>query len=187
MRKELNMPENEVNKEVVTGGETAEPKPETKPETKAEPKPDNEVTKLKAALSRANSDAADWKRKYVASLDEAKKKELEAAEAAEADAKQRQAEREELEALKAYKRTNIYKERLLDAGYDLETASLMANSLPEGVGEEYFTAQKTFLQNQRKEADKAKLNSQPGLSVGMPPNGTAKSEEDAKYDRWFGL
>ena len=181
------MSENEANKEVVTGGETADPKPETKTETKAEPKPDNEVTKLKAALSRANSDAADWKRKYVASLDEAKKKELEAAEAAEADAKQRQAELEELEALKAYKRTNIYKERLLDAGYDLETASLMANSLPEGVGEEYFTAQKTFLQNQRKEADKAKLNSQPGLSVGMPPNGTAKSEEDAKYDRWFGL
>ena len=75
----------------------------------------------------------------------------------------------------------------MDAGYDLETANLMANSLPEGVGDAYFAAQKSFIQKQREEAEAAALKKQPGLSVGMPPTGSTKSKEDADYDRWFGI
>lgn len=170
--------------------ETTETKPTevveaNKPETKAE---DEEKVKLKNSLSRANSEAAEWKRKYVASLDEAKKKELEAAEAAEAEAKERQAERDELNALRTFKRTSLYKEKLIDAGYDLATADLMAKALPEGVPDEYFATQKTFIENQQKAIEAKMLTKQPTLSVGLPPSGgMAKSEEDAKYDRWFGL
>lgn len=156
---------------------------EKKPDSKA----DDEITKLKGSLSRACSDAAEWKRKYVATLDDAKQKELKAAEAAEAAAKEREAERAELEDLRAFKRVSTYKEKLIDAGYDLATADVMAKSLPEGVSDDYFAAQKAFNASQRQALETAKLNSQPKLSVGTPPSGIAKSEEDAKYDRWFGL
>ena len=166
---------------------TTEEKPPVVEEKKPDNKADDETAKLKTALSRANAEAAEWRRKYSSTLDDAKRKEMEAAEAAEEAAKQREAERQELEALKAYKRVNIYKERLMDAGYDLETANLMANSLPEGVGDAYFAAQKSFIQKQREEAEAAALKKQPGLSVGMPPTGSVKTEEDAKYDRWFGI
>ena len=142
-----------------------------KPDNKA----DDETTRLKAAISRANSEAAEWKRKYTATLDEAKRKEVEAAEA-------RKAELEELQTLRTEKRISTYKARL-----DGATADLMATALPDGVSEDYFTALKTFNANQRKAADVAALNNQPGLSVGLPPATGGKSEFDKQLDKIFGL
>lgn len=146
-----------------------------KPDDKAV---NEEIAKLKAALSKANSDAADWKRQYKATLDEHKQKELEAAEA-------RKAELAELEQLRTEKRISSYKAKLMEAGIDAETAATMANSLPEGVADGYFEATKAFLTNQRKAFDAEALGKQPGLSVGMPPS--PKNTEDDKYDKWFGL
>ena len=147
-----------------------------KPDNKA----DDETTRLKAAISKANSEAAEWKRKYTATLDEAKRKEVEAAEA-------RKAELEELQTLRTEKRISTYKARLMDAGIDGATADLMATALPDGVSEDYFTALKTFNANQRKAADVAALNNQPGLSVGLPPAIGGKSEFDKQLDKIFGL
>ena len=149
-------------------------------EKKPDGKADEETTRLKAALSKANSEAAEWRRKYTATLDEAKKKELEAAEA-------RKAELEELETLRRDKRISTYKARLMDAGIDGATADLMATTLPDGVSEDYFAALKTFNANQRKAADVSALNNQPGLSVGLPPAGAAKSDFDKQLDKIFGL
>lgn len=159
-----------------------EAKPPVVEPAKADNKAENEeITRLKAALSKANSEAAEWKRTYKATLDEAKQKEMEAEE-------RRKAELAELEALRTDKRINTYKARLMEAGVDGATADLMAKALPEGVGDEYFTATKTFLSNQRLELETAALKKQPPLSVGTPPSGgSIKSEEDKKYDRWFGL
>ena len=148
-----------------------------KPDNKAA---DDETTRLKAAISKANSEAAEWKRKYAATLDEAKRKEMEAAET-------RKAELEELETLRKEKRISTYKARLMDAGIDGATADLMSTALPEGVGDDYFAALKTYNANQRKAADVAALNNQPGLSVGLPPSSGAKSELDKKLDQIFGL
>ena len=150
---------------------------ENKPDNKAD---DEEKTRLKAAISKANSEAAEWKRKYTATLDEAKRKEMEAAEA-------RKAELEELETLRKDKRISTYKARLMDAGIDGATADLMATVLPDGVSDDYFTALKTFNANQRKAADVAALNNQPGLSVGLPPAMGGKSEFDKQLDKIFGL
>ena len=147
-----------------------------KPDNKA----DEETNRWKAAISKSNSEAAEWKRKYLATLDEAKKRELEIEEA-------RKAELEELETLRKDKRISTYKARLMDAGIDGATADLMATALPDGVGEDYFTALKTFNANQRKAADVASLNNQPGLSVGLPPSGSAKTDFDMKLDKIFGL
>ena len=158
-----------------------EVKPPVVEPKQADNKADDENTRLKAALSKANSEAAEWRRKYSATLDEAKRKEMEAEE-------RRKAELEELESLRRDKRINSYKAKLMDAGVDGATADLMANALPDGVGEEYFAAVKTFNGNQRQAIETASLNKQPPLSVGTPPSGASvKTEEDKKYDKWFGL
>ena len=139
-----------------------------------------EITRLKAALSKANSEAAEWKRQYKTTLDEAKQKEMDAAE-------QRKAELEELNLLRTEKRVSTYKARLMEAGIDGATADLMANALPDGVKDDYFMAVKNFNVNQRKAMDVSALNNQPGLSVGMPPSGAAKSDLDKQLDKIFGL
>lgn len=156
------------------GNSTSEP---NKAVNKAETE---EITRLKAALSKANSEAAEWKRQYKTTLDEAKQKELDAAE-------QRKAELEELNALRTERRISGYKAKLMEAGIDGATADLMANALPEGVKDEYFASVKNFNENQRKALDVNALNKQPGLSVGMPPTGAAKTDLDSQLDKIFGL
>lgn len=159
-----------------------EVKPPVVEPKQADNKAENEeITRLKAALSKVNSECAEWKRQYKATLDEAKQKELDAEE-------RRKAELAELEDLRKDRRINRYKAKLMDAGVDGATADLMANALPDGVGEEYFAAVKTFNGNQRQAIETASLNKQPPLSVGTPPSGASvKTEEDKKYDKWFGL
>lgn len=150
---------------------------EKKPDNKA----DEENTRLKAALSRANSEAAEWKRKYSATLDEAKRKELEAEEI-------RKQELAELEELRKDKRINSYKAKLMEAGIDGAAADLMAKALPDGVAEEYFTATKTFISNQRQAFQTETLKNQPGLSVGLPPTtADARKEELNRMRSAFGL
>ena len=65
----------------------------------------------------------------------------------------------------------------MTAGIDADTADLMAKQLPDGVSDEYFQATKSFLEQQRKNADIANLGKQPGLSVGQPPKGMTKDDE----------
>lgn len=130
-----------------------------------------EIEKLKKALSKSNSEAAENKRKYLATLDEAQRAEEERAEKEAA----REARIKELE---AKERFSTYKSRLMDAGYDSQTAEIMAKALPDGVGDEYFTAVKTYNGNKEQAIKNAALDNQPGLSVGMPPTG-----EEAKNDR----
>ena len=103
---------------------------------------DAEIEKLKAANTNASADASEWKKKFRSTQDEATRKE---AERAEAEA----AMREELNALKAEKRISVYTQRLMEVGYDAQTAASMAVSLPEGISDDFFATQKTFLDNQK--------------------------------------
>ena len=163
--------------EKITTTETVTAPVELKPEP---PKEDPEIAKLKAALSRANSEAAEWRRKLSEKQTEQEKAEMERAE----HEKAREARIAELE---AKERVSNYKSKLMDGGVDNAAADIMAKALPEGVSDEYFATLKSYLSNQRQAVETAALNKQPGLSVGMPPTGSVKTEEDAKYDRWFGL
>lgn len=165
--------------EKVTATETTPPVvEEKKPDNKAE---SEEITRLKTALSRANAEAAEFKRQYKATLDEAKQKEFDLAA-------QRKAELEELEALRKEKRISSYKAKLMEAGIDAATADTMANALPEGVAESYFTATKTYLEAQKQALEAEKLRNQPGLSVGQPPTSTdAKKDEMNRMRKAFGL
>lgn len=133
--------------------------------------------KLKAAQTNASADASEWKKKYHSTLDEASRKEAERAEA-------EQAMREELEALKAEKRISAYTAKLMEVGYDAQTAASMAVNLPEGISDDFFAQQKSFIESQKQIAKTETINSQPKLSAGEPPT---ISKEDADIKRWFGL
>ena len=164
--------------EIKTAETTDTPKPA--PEQPKESPESAEIAKLKAALSKANSEAADWKRQLREKQTEQEK--------AEADRKEYEAKREaRIAELEAKERISIYKDKLLDATVDPASADIMAKALPEGVSDDYFATLKSVLSNQRQAIETATLNKQPGLSVGMPPTGVQKTEEDIKLDKIFGL
>lgn len=148
---------------------------------------ESEKEKLKKAMDAACSDAAKqkkeaakWQDQYKATLDEQKRKEFETEEA----------NRQLLAQLTEYKtkeRIASYKSKLMSAGYDDATASVMSTSLPEGVEDAFFEAQKAFLEQTKQSVKTQTLNNQPGLSVGVPPSTPIKPSEDDELRRWFGL
>lgn len=159
---------------------TTETTPVEAPKTEP-PKEDPEIAKLKAALSKANSEAAEWKRALREKQTEQERAEAERAEREKA----REARLAELE---AKERVNTYADKLVAAGYDQAVAKQMAASLPDGVGDEYFAAQKAFIESQRQAMQTAALKNQPGLSVGMPPTAAdAQREETNRLRKAFGL
>ena len=135
----------------------------------------------KKAINEACTDAAEWKRKYRATLDEAER------------AKQEQADRvAEMEAkiatYEAERRTSSYFAKLVDAGYDTDTAKVMASGLPDGVTDAFFTAHKAFLENKTKELKAQAINAQPSLPTGAPlTTADAQKIEQNKTRAMFGL
>lgn len=140
-----------------------------------------QIGKLKDAMSKASADAAEWKRQYRSTLDEAERTKQEQAE--------KFAEMEnELKEYKNEKRVNSYFAKLVQAGYTPETAQKMAEGLPEGVTDTFFEEQKQFLEAKTQEIKTQTINSQPGLSAGLPPSTTdTQNKEDADMRKWFGL
>ena len=140
-----------------------------------------DVTRLKTSLSKANSEAAEYKRLL-------REKQTEA-ERAEADRAEREkALQDELASYRDRERISTYKANLMGAGIDEPTADLMAKSLPEGVSDEYFLATKSFLDNQRQKLLTESINKQPGLSVGTPPTAAqAEREEENRLRKHMGL
>lgn len=142
--------------------------------------------KQKSAIDNACKDAADrkkdaleWQEKYKATLSEQEKKELEA--------KQREEQMlAELNGLKAEKRVATYTSKLMECGYDSTTASSMAQALPDGVNDDFFANQKSFLETKTQEIKTQTLNTQPGLSNGTPPAATDDAEI-AKLRKYMGL
>lgn len=147
-----------------------------------EPKaPDtSEITKLKAALSKANSDAADWKRQF-----REKQTEQERAEAERAEAEK--AMQEELAALRRGKVVDEYTKQCMSMGYDAALAVECAQAMADGRFNDVFAAQQKFMEAKTKEIEAAALNKQPGLTAGMPPVNAADKAEENKYRSYFGL
>lgn len=168
---------------------------ETKAEPKAEIPKEPTIEELKAqikaleataennkkATSKACEDAAEWKRKYRATLDEAERvKQEQADRAAEMEAK-----------LKAYEQretAQAYANKLMSAGYTFEAATKMAEDLPIGIPDSFFEQQKAFLEAQKQAIKTEKINSQPNLPVGSALSAAdAMSAKDAELRKKFGL
>ena len=145
-------------------------------------KPDNaEVEKLKAALSRANSQAAEYKRALREKQSETERAEAERAE-------QEQAMREELETLRKEKRVSDYTAKCVALNMDAELAAQTANALADGNMDSVFDCLKAFVEATKTRLNNEALNRQPGLSAGIPPTkGNTDDEITAQLRRYAGL
>ena len=140
-----------------------------------------EIDNLKKRLSAVNSESAEYKRQLKAKMTEDERKE---AERLEAD----KARDEELATLRREKTVNGYKARLMEVGYDAETAATMAEGLPSDLADEFFTAQKNFLENKAKQIQADLVKNQPNLSTGKPMSSADVEESEmAKLRKAFGL
>ena len=79
----------------------------------------------------------------------------------------------------------FYTAKLLEVGYDAQTAASMAMNLPEGISDDFFNQQKSFLETQKQIAKTNAINNQSSMSVGETPSATKADEEDAKLKKWF--
>lgn len=128
-----------------------------------------EVTKLKNALSKANSDAAEWKRQFREKQTEQERAEAERAE-------REKAVEEELRGLRRDKTVSGYVAQCLALGYDKDLALRAAEAMADNDAATIFACQQDFLENKKKELEAAALNKQPTLTPGSPP--TAKQADN---------
>ena len=152
-----------------------------KTEPAKENKPDPEIEKLKAALSRANGEAAEYKRALREKQTEKERADAERAE-------QEQAMREELETLRKEKRVSDYTGKCLALNMDADLAGKTANALADGNMDAVFDCLKAFVEATTTRLNNEALNRQPGLSAGIPPTkGNTEDEFTAQLRRYAGL
>jgi len=145
------------------------------------PKETDEVSKLKTALSKANGEAAEWKRQFREKQTEAERAEAERAE-------REQAVEEELRTLRRDKTVAGYVNSCLSLGYNNDLALRAAEAMADNNAAEIMACQQEFLAAKQKELEALALNKQPGLSVGAPPTASkADHEADNKLRSYFGL
>lgn len=141
--------------------------PEVQP-TKAD---DKEIAKLKEALSRANSQTADYKRQLREKQSEAERAEAERNESYNSL-------KDENAVLKKEITVNRLEKLYLEAGYSAELASATAKAKVDGDEETVMKNQMAYISETRKKLESEALNKQPPLSVGNPPAGKPLTEED---------
>ena len=149
---------------------TAEDKLKALEEYEIETPKDNseEINKLKASLSKANSDAAEWKRQFREKQSEQERAEAERAE-------REKAVEDELRTLRRDKTVSGYLAQCLALGYDKELALKAAEAMADNDAAKIMECQSEFLDAKKKEYEAAALNKQPTLTSGAPP--TAKQAE----------
>ena len=143
-------------------------------ETPAPQDNSEEVTKLKTALSKANSDAAEWKRQFREKQTEQERAEAERAE-------REKAVEDELRTLRRDKTVSGYQAQCLALGYSQELALRAAEAMADNDAAAIMACQQEFLDTRTKEIEAAALNKQPGLTSGSPP--TAKVAEAEEYNK----
>lgn len=146
------------------------------------PEPDSrEIQRLKDALSKSNSEAAEYKRQLRAKQTD---EEARAAEAARAQ----EALQQELEALRKDKAVGSYRAKFLELGYDAESANQAAQALQSGDFETVFATQAAFIDSAKKAALAGALDQQPKLTPGAPIGKEAQEKaEIAELRRFMGL
>lgn len=151
---------------------------DAKPETKAaEPLKDSETptpqtledqlqklmvenAKMKRAMERANSEAADYKKKYNATLSEQEKASLEKAE--------EQARRDErLAELEREVSVHRFTEQFLDLGYDKDSAIAAATAQVDGDVDALFKLQKKIIDEKVMAKEQELIKDMPRAKTGV--------------------
>ena len=139
------------------------------------------LEKQKKATDNASSDAANWKKKFQATLSEAEKAEADRAEA-------ERTLREENEPWKRDKVISSYSNRALSLGYDADLAAQTAEAMANGDMSAVFDSIDQLIQKVRTKTVTENYGKQANLSTGTPPStNTVASDEDDKYRKWMGL
>ena len=162
---------------------TAEEKLKALEEFEIEVPKDNsdEVTKLKTALSNANSQAAEWKRQFREKQTEAERAEAERAE-------REKAVEDELRTLRRDKTVSGYVAQCLALGYDKDLALRAAEAMADNDAAAIMACQQEFLEAKQKELEAAALGKQPTITAGAPPTAKQAEQDDInKMRHYFGL
>lgn len=122
-----------------------------------------DVERYKNAVTKANSEVAEWKKKHKEQLSVEEKARLEKEE-------QFKAMEEELATLKKEKTLSDYTSKFVGLGYSTETASEVANALLEGNVDKVVELQKSFVESRETEVKKSLIKDTP-----TPPNGNGGS------------
>ena len=145
---------------------------------------DTEITKYKNLLNKANSEAAENKRKLKEfqdqKLSEEEKAKLEREES-------EKALKEELATLKKSQTIAEYKANYLALGYDEELASKTAEAQFDGNMATVFANQKTFAESVKAKAKEELLNSTPDPTKGFPPKGDENDPNVNAFKKAMGL
>lgn len=139
-----------------------------------DPKDSDEVMRLKTALSKANSDAAEWKRQFREKQTEQERAEAERAE-------REKAVEDELRTLRRDKTVSGYVAQYLALGYAKELALKAAEATADNDAATIMSCQQEYLEAKTKELEAAALNKQPTLTPGTPP--TAQAVEADAYNK----
>ena len=151
------------------------------PEEKAESVPNDEITRLKNALSKSNSEAADYRKKWQATLSDQ--------ERAEAERQQRENEMQtQLNALLREKQTSEFEKNFLATGYSPELAKSSATAMVDGNNAQVFADMNTFIAERTKQLQAEALNTQPQLTNGSPvAQPTPEDDLTAAFRKAIGL
>lgn len=125
-----------------------------------------ELERQKNALSKANSEAAEWKRKHNALLSEDEKKKQEDAD------KLAQMEKE-LSELRKGETVSEYKAKFIAQGYDEALAEDTAKAMADGDSAKVFANQSKFLEDYAKKVKADALKKTPKPTPGNGDNGGA--------------
>lgn len=143
---------------------------------------DNEETrKLKLALSKANTEASEWKKALREKQTEQERAEAERAE-------REKAVEEELRNLRRDKTVSGFVAQCLALGYDKDLALRAAEAMADNDAAAILACQQDFLEAKQKELEAAALNKQPTITSGSPPT-AQQADKDAlnKTRSYFGL
>lgn len=118
-----------------------------------------EIERYKNAASKANSEAAEWKKKHNLLLSEEEQKKIIAEE-------EMTNIKTELENLRKDKEITAHKAKLISIGYDEALADETANAIISGDTEKVFANQKKFLDLKEKAIRKELLKETPSPAPG---------------------
>lgn len=139
------------------------------------PEVNTDANKLKTQLSKANSEAAELKRKLAEKMTEQEKKDAEAAEA-------QKKIMEELEGLRKDKAIAGYKASYLSMGYDEKLAEETAKALADGDMTKVFANQKAYQESHDKAVLSGAIKTTPTPPAGTPGAATVTAEQFAAMD-----
>lgn len=135
----------------------------------------SELEKQKAAVSKANSEAAEWKRKHNALLSEDEQKKQQQAEDIAAMQK-------ELNELRRDKTVSQYTAKFIAQGYDEKLAADTAKAMADGNTDKVFANQQVFLETYAKQVKASAMQGTPKPASGSGSNGAdfSKKATDAQ-------